>query len=634
VAFTSPSEAVAAAGAVFYSDLFILDTYTREVKRITVSRRLWHPAINPRDGSVVAVSSLGPESCLVTVDPQSGEVRTLFRMDGSTVYNPVFSDDGGAVFFAMNIGGMQDIWTLPYPLESVPYDGNAAGADVNAAAARPITGPDSYGEYFPRYSNGTLLFASDRSGDLAVYALRAEGENALTAAEDPVGAYAGFLEAGEVIYAAYTEKGYALKRKAFSGFPAAGKDTVEAGGEPAVPDGPLAAQGAGTAAGTAGLPEPGGDAAGQARGDGAGQLSENGYHDLPKFQYWIPLAYSTGADGTVNTGSGAGALLVAASILGNNTLTAAITYDWWEKAVAFDFDGSSRLRKTTLGYGAYYHYANPGDAGGRHTVSLGISGSYPILEEWRFPRSFSLYATGELGRGLATPGTVSGLPEGRAGAGLVFSASRSGALKDFFEPVDLTVWAAAGAGVPLRVPAGSRFGIDAGGYVQVPSFIKHQVVGIGVDARYDKTEVFAPSGAPSPDDMAAGSHEPVRLTASVDYRFHIALLDLPLPFGYSLDRLAGGIFVETRAMAGIAGFSVDEDLYPGIELLAGYGSITHVPVGIGARFRIDPRNMSSFDLRRDTYLYVTAGKGGFVNRMSDTYAFLDAAGDGGYAVTP
>ena len=83
--------------------------------------------------------------------------------------------------------------------------------------------------------------------------------------------------------------------------------------------------------------------------------------------------------------------------------------------------------------------------------------------------------------------------------------------------------------------------------------------------------------------------------------------------------------MDGHAVADSAGFTVDDHLYPGFEVIVSVGKVSHFPVGLGVSVRINPQNLASYDFLTDTHLYITAGSGG---RSS----FLDASRSGGYLV--
>ena len=596
VVYSSRTTSLTPAGRAVYSDLFFIDTDSGRTERITENARLWHPAINPKTDEIVAVAGLGPESCLVKVDPETGSHRVLFRQTGATVYNPVFSEDGKNLFFSMNTDGTQDIWALPYP---------------NAESARRVTGPDSAAEFFPRVTENTLVYSSDRDGSLAIYAQPAFGGNRVKITGDRVGAYAGMINKEKVVYATYTRFGYALKRIPLPVLP----PTMENGG-------PM------TAAAGGGVPP-------SQSVVKAAQPAVSPYYDLPKLLFWLPLPVSYDPFSGALVDTGAGVFFTAGSILGANSLTGIFTYNWDELQPALDFETRVGIGKTLLAYRGYYGYNQTEDGAFRQNFSSRLSGSYPIISEYRFPKEEYLSAGAALQYDTATAysdtfGFLTA-PEDAVTASLLQTSARigyanavSGARKDFFSPFRFSTWGELGVSIPIDSPADSAPWIGSGAGIQLKSPIRHQVIGFGVDGIFTP-EIAGATPHPFPRSGLSPAFSPSNLSllAAVDYRFHIALLDLPLPYGYSLNHLAGGIYVETTASVDKTGFAIGRFLFPGFEIIVNFGTVSHFPVGIGVGFRVDPHSISEFTLLSDTRIYLTGGSGGFL-------PFLDLAGSGSY----
>ena len=607
IAYTSQTGAKTAGGSTVYSDLYLFDTNSAEETQITYNSRLWHPAINPSDGSIVAVTGTGNESYLVSVNPQTGDLQVLFRRNNANVYNPVFSEGGDQLYFVMNTGGMQDIWVLPYPLEPSSAASKNADGEVNAALAGPVTGPDRAGEFFPRISNGRLVYASDRGGDLAVYAQQENGGPRVLAAEDPVGAYAGFLDGKEVIYATYTAAGYALKRCELSGFAAASLNgAVSKPGDTPVDPPALKT-----------TPE----ADSPPDSMEASPAAQSIYRDIPRFLFWAPLPFTFTPPGGIEIGSGAGVYAAGESTLGDNTIAAAVMFDWNSMGPIIDVTGTIGYRKTLFGYDLYYSQGTDSAGNSLSYLDADVSAGIPLAYRRRFPDRLELRLIGAAGfnfeRSFDTVFESSPLQyqevlqaNATAGVGLYYTASRSGARKDFFDPLRFSAWTGAGATMPLLKPADTQVRLSAGNYGQLPSFFKHQVAGIGIDIDYYPTA--RPAEDPYPVFMPP--YTILEMTAAFDYRFHIALLDLPLPYGYSLNHLAGSVFIESLAFVGETGFEIQPYLYPGIEIVTGFGSVSHIPVGFGVRFKIHPGSLTDGNPIKETYMYATAGRGGFENR--------------------
>ena len=86
-------------------------------------------------------------------------------------------------------------------------------ADVNTDAARPVLGPDAFGEYFPAFlDDRTLLFSSDRSGSLALYRADLQAGTYALVQSDPVAAISGAVDGDSLLYGSYSANGWCVKR--------------------------------------------------------------------------------------------------------------------------------------------------------------------------------------------------------------------------------------------------------------------------------------------------------------------------------------------------------------------------------------------------------------------------------------
>ncbi|TFG63336.1 MAG: hypothetical protein E4H36_05860, partial [Spirochaetales bacterium] len=210
----SETDYASPAGRDSISDLYLFDTASGRVRRLTKGAHLRHPAMSPDGSALAAVQMTGSYSRLVLVDPESGVLSPLYEQDQASMFTPAFSPDGNRLAFVMNLRGMQDIYLL--------QPGPGAGGP-ETAGARPVTGTDYAGDYVPRWAdNGTILFCSDRSGSLELYTVKTGGmeageqEEAVPLLQDPVAAMGGIMYGGDIIYSSYTSRGFTLKAKPFS----------------------------------------------------------------------------------------------------------------------------------------------------------------------------------------------------------------------------------------------------------------------------------------------------------------------------------------------------------------------------------------------------------------------------------
>ena len=632
VVYSAVSTRAGAAGLMDFSDLFLIDTGFGDVKRITEGERIWHPTIS-RDGSfIVAVRGVGSESCLVTVHPETGELRLLFRQTGATVYNPVMSDDEGQIVFAYNAGGFQDIVSIPFPIETIPFDPDEIPTKYNAAKAAFLTGPDLHGEFFPRFAGKDLLFSSDRSGNLMIYRLNLERGDAIPVVEDPVGTYAGTIIGDDVVYSTYTAQGYALLKKKYSvDLPARTSSAVVT---------------------RHGISQD--ETVTRARDEALFDTGSK-YFDLPKLIFWAPLPvyYNPFAPnllpGYLNSfvpylpELGLGAFVYMDSNLGRNGIQALITYNWQTRQPGIDISGKIGIRELDFAYAAQQGYLQVEEqALFSQATRMTLAGRFPLQYETMYTRSSRVFIDASINYALQVDAPVSfsflDTPPGSTLAqallftgGVSYSTVLYGARKDYFAPLRFSLWSDVGAGLFPLSGNPALFIIEGGSYFQFPSLFQHQVFGVGIDAVFTpQTSSGGFRATPRGGFSLPSTAQELSILLGLDYRFHIALLDLPLPYGYSVNHLAGGVYLET-SMAWSSGMYVfDEYLYPGLELFAGVGSTSHISVGAGFGFRIDPKSISSFNIAEDFSLYLIMGTGGFRTGGLERNRFLDAPFRGSY----
>jgi hypothetical protein len=598
-----------------FSDLYMLDVDTRAETRLTENEHLWHPTLSPDGGTIVAVGRTGSGSALFTVGPSGGDPALLFRIAGTSVYNPVFSDDGRSLIFTMKRGSEQDIWMLPFPAVSPRPDSDHLPDEFNAAAIRPLTGPDEVAEFFPRVIGEDVWYSSDRDGSLRLYAGALTGTGpASSAALDPIGAYAGTADGNDIIYATYTAKGYAVKRVVDGAAAlAAARATLRVAVGPAEQQATEIYTG-----GTA-------DEAPPAVRRIEDIAEETRYIDAPRLIFWAPLPVYYDPFAPTTLALGIGAYFFADSYLGKNGIEGSVTYDWSSMQPGVDLSGVFGIRGFDVGYGLFHGFSQVDTDVYHQNTSGAVVVAYPLYHEYRFPKSTRLTLSATTGFSsriiadrsfplTAAPSDAAMENAIHVGGGIRFVAGKQGARRDFFAPLLLSMWSSAEADVFLKQGETLRAVYSAGSYTQVPSLFDHQVVGIGIDGTYTP-ELSTGSVRPIPRGGFAfdPTDQKAAFLAGIDYRFNLAVIDLPLPYGFSINQLAGGVFLESSARwdGSSATLTFEDVLFPGMEFILNIGSVSHIPVGIGLATRVDLSAPSGFSVLDDLRVYLFAGRGGF-----------------------
>ena len=183
-----------------YSDLALFDVDTKRTVPLTSGGGYYHPAIAPDGSYLIAVERAGGHHRLVRLDLDADDneiiPRPLVEIDGGRFHTPVVSPNGRRVAVVANQRGVQQILLVD------PLDGSYT------ALLQP---PDGF-PYYPTFADdGVLLYGHDRGGTLALYRHAIDSGDVRLIAEDPVGAFAGTVVSGELVFAAYTSDGHALR---------------------------------------------------------------------------------------------------------------------------------------------------------------------------------------------------------------------------------------------------------------------------------------------------------------------------------------------------------------------------------------------------------------------------------------
>ena len=602
------------------SDLFVLDTGSSAVRRITRDGHLWHPAASPDGRVVVAAQGAGPYSRLVSVDPHSGSMRVLFSVSQGNVLSPALSPDGTEVAFIFNRRGMQDLYVArltELAAFSAPLtDADAAVTNVNGDRARPVLGPDAYGEYFPSFmDNSRILFSSDRSGSLCLYAADLATGQVSLVQEDPVAAIAGISDGTNLTYTSYAGTGYCLKQVGISTLapiPVAGDSLL-----------------------TQPLPRP-------TAWTGAGAASR-AYSDFPAPYLWLPypvLVRNGPASTDLALGVGAiaaGRSLLAASsweadaawLVGANQPSAGVT-------ASAEIDALSITASSRLGY----QYS----ADWTESIESSVSFDWSLIGETAQDASrflsigiglrhhAQLSATGPFafGDSLQAPAAAwfsyIGLP-----ATVRYQWNIRGSQMDFNPTLAVDAWLRGTAFLPVLSLDAPQGEIDLFAALNLPSPFAHQVLKLGIKATHDLgspssrygDDFTVPRGFPQARTRAL----PGGLLGGLDYLVPIALLDQPLILGWALTAAGVGLHVEGIADFDIssAAVAISPQVFAGVELTLrfAYGSYA-VPLGMGLAAAVSTACPSSFDPARDLGFYIYIGFDSFAAWPRTSTGFAQA----------
>ena len=588
------------------SDLFRLDVETGALTQITHDAHLWQPAVSPDGTGLVAVQGSGPYSRLVSVDAATGALRALFSRAEANVYTPAFSPDGKRLAFTLNLRGFQNILVADYPAlmpgSVAVTDNRAPVADVNAAQASSLLGPDPIGEYFPSFlDNDTVLFSSDREGSLSLYRVDLTTGSVSRVLDDPVAVISAVPDGDSLVYSSYSTNGRCLKSVALASLPSAAVSKDQAAGAEYPPAFPWT----------------------------GAAVPSRGYTDWPAPLLWLPFPTLTRTSpGSPGVEIGLGAAVYGASILGTTTWLADAAWSFGSQQPLAGLTVTSALGPFLVNVQSslLYQYTDTYS----QTVDSSAILTLPVINDTRFDmaRALSLSVGVEHLAELdfALPFTFADAagplaPEWQnsifADSGLSWQWQRSGGPIDFDSPVAVTLAVSNSTRLPVLYSPAPESSFALLVSLNVPSLIRHQVIILGMKATdvlggpfSQYTDSFAvPRGFPGPDVRSV----PGQAVASIDYAIPVALLDRPLAFSLAATGLRLAFHAESVGQwgDGFQGFTMEPFLYVGgdFSLQMAFNAIPFA-VLLGAAVRINTSAPGAFDPASDIGIYLSVGSTG------------------------
>jgi hypothetical protein len=583
VVFAATEETVGKSGPILVADLFALEPGSSTARRITTGAHLWQPRLSPDGSRLIAVEAVGSRSRLVNVDQRTGELATLFSVEGTIICTPVFSPDGSKLAFDMHARGVHAIWIL----------------STDSGEAVPLLRGDGGQEYYPHFIDATrILFSSDRGGSLALYSASLDGSGLAMLCEDPVGAWAGLMIGDRIVYGTYRSQGYVLMEKA-------PRDEAV---EQHVVDRSAARE----------ATEP--------------RLETQTYSDFPRLLFWSPLPvyYSTIAGDELILAPGV--ILSGLSNLESNAITAAFSFRTDSLQPAVELDVRTSLGTAGFSYSLSEGYTALSSSSFLQELRQHVAFSFPLVSRTLFRTTTTLTVTAAVVDSLLQRGGESftfadGLGIGPDesslafehdlgfGAGLAFVRGVDGSDWDLFSREKVLVSVATSFYPPIL--SGTGIGTVSAGLfsLSMPSPFAHHVVKLGTRFSFTTfTEPFVQITNPRGGFGPVSQTLPGRALLAIDYQYPIALLDAPLVYALGLIAIGGSVHLEAAADVGLAPPSLvpDEDMYAGAEILlvlsVGEGS---VPLVVGASLRFDPRFENPVDWSKDLRPYVLLSSDSF-----------------------
>lgn len=592
VVFSTDETTLGESGEIVASDLFELDPGTHALRRVTTGAHVWQPRLTPDGKRLFAVSAVGSCSRLVEVDQATGSLRLLYSQTDAIVSTPCLSPDGLQVAFTVTAQGATSIRVLPLSSREVPLAPSEVLRDFNAEAAVAVVGPTRQGAYYPRFIDADqILFSSSEDGVLALYSTDAAGGRCSRVCEDPVGAWAGEMVGGQVLYATYRTDGYTLMMK---------QAQVRPSESPAPAPSPARREAPATMT----------------------PLSTSPYVDFPQFLAWAPLPiyYSTIASAEIVAAPGAA--IWGLSNLGTSSYAAAVSFRTDALQPAVELSLQSTLGTVGLGYTLSEGYTNLSATDHEQELRQQLGLTVPLISSTLLSETSTLSLVTSVSDSLIAEGPqgftfMDGLGVGTGASTLSFSQTIDATMgvgwqrSSIDSPFDLFALSQtlASMDVSLYPPVVSATGpgevITGLAAISFPSPVSHEVIQLGVKTSYvgltgSFYQITNPRGAFDPVIQSM----PGRVLVSVDYLAPIALLDTPLVYSLGLIGIGCGFHVEAAADWASA-FVPDQDIYTGVELVLNVSAGEEAfPVGIGLSFRFDPRFATPPDWATDLRPYI------------------------------
>ncbi len=579
------------AGNTIVSDLFLLSTDKHKVRRLTYNKHLWQPALSPDGKKIIAVQKEGQYSRLVKVDSESGFITPLFNRRNTTLYNPVYSNNGKSILFTLNDRGDQNIWILTEGKESKNLTAGMEGE-----------------KYFPRfYGKTSIIFSGDRKGRLALYRL-SPGKDTDTQilteiCDDPVGAYTGIIHNNTIVYGSYTSKGYCLKEKKlpvlnreFSKRTEISYHKIlnEAGSKKIIP---------------------------------SESFSSARYIDFPRMIVWLPVPFSLDPLDTETISFAPGIISIFQSPLAKtridvsfSLLTSPVQPEGSFKII---YDGGY----IQSAYSLYQGYSSLTDRNyASQTTMQDISLTFPLITGYMLGtkkflygnfgvmNEYSLYSSSDFSFFASSDSSlVQTTNEWYLYTGFSSGFQRQGSPKDIIPPAGFS----ASSTLYFPIAAENLTTAWKGELTfSAPSIFKHQVVRAA--CKWGWTADSGLQIKPNPRGFTTGTETDGKIITGLDYLFSLGIWDIPIPGGFSFQGLAGGFHVEKELNFSFdtAEVTADSIIYTGIELtiLGGYLTLLETG-GIGVNVRIDPVHPGRFEPEKDIGFYLYLGTDSFRNQV-------------------
>lgn len=596
------------------SHLYIAAAGDRNPQRVSTASGIYHPRFAGNGTHAIAVQRIGQYHRLVWIHLESGELTPLYEPEQVYLYTPTVGRGGTRLAFIENRAGRQQLRVIGLPEPGTAFHGRPE-------SPAELTGDEAH--YRPAWGNeGELYYISDRGGLLRAWRAGYRGSNAITPSaqtargessqdanhdgagarpigDDPVGVLSVLPESDRYIYGTYRTTGYRVFR---------GLHLSEQKSEVSrVPSELTSDQ-----YGESGF---GSDQPDNRPVEPVDSFEERRFFDIPWPGVWFPYpSLLSASEGRVHIGIGIGTF-------GSNyrrTATSSATIAWHPSvgqpqgglalsgrfgpiAAEFDFSQSFGLadpsdpdshvsQRTAVQLLTRFNLLAHNRRGIQRSFGPFAHGYYErtISAEDDFSFRFSGENAGDAGDSIAAGSPVAERSRMELSGGLFYRRMGRNVRRDLYENRLIRLQGQVSRDLPtVGIPL-PGYRIRATADTVIPLAGSGAGLSLATAAAYWTAAVPAVStfGIPGVGRPANLSLQPGRFSARAGVRGTFALTDTPLPLGFNLQGLAGGLYAELQGGFGTAandlnatdellspqgGLTLDQHIWLSVELLASLG---------------------------------------------------------------
>ncbi|MCK5198158.1 MAG: hypothetical protein KAR21_07395 [Spirochaetales bacterium] len=569
------------------SDLYIINRTRDIVSRITINSHLRQPALSPDGHRLIAVQKSGQYTRLVEVEISNGDVSVIFEKKHASVFSPVFSEDGENIAFSLQDNSGRSIWIV-----------NKEGVPVSITADIP---GDDYNPYF--HGTDTIVFVSDMDGSPDLYETDTTDRGVIKKVfEDPAGIFEYLVTGKNIIYSTYSHRGYTLK-------------TAPYPEESAKPVGHYYKENETDSAefSDMGLTH-NTDIIYPAESCKNFPIYKN-YKDTPKLILFSPLPFYTDPLYDSNQIFGPGFTAYFQSILGKSRISTTVTMNTETLQPGASFNFSYNWGPVLLNYNLLQGYSPvSGIYNASQTTRQQLILNIPVVSRRRLGYStyfglftginddFSIISNKDFS--FFSPDAAEGIEYSNnifQINGISLSVTGNQSPKDIIPPLQIN--SSTSVYSPISQDYFNQYAVKSTHSINLPSPIDHQVFRFGGRLTYSEIENL--NHLNNPRGFYLEATDSIEILTSAEYLFTIAVPDLPILSGLSLQGISAAVHLEKILSIENNMMFPDDDLYGGVEfiLLGNYINVFET-AGLGISYRFEPNSRGFSPGNMGIYMFI------------------------------